>query len=86
MAEVQEEVGRLRQEVEDQRRLMDAKGKGYADLESETTRLRGEADRIQKDASQKIAALNDRIKQLNAQLADVAGTRKATANEGFFKR
>jgi prefoldin subunit 5 len=49
--------------------------------------LRGEADRIQKDAGQKIAALNERIKQLNAQLADVAaGARKATANEGFFKR
>jgi twitching motility protein PilT len=86
MAEVQEEVGRLRQEVEDQRRLMDAKTKGYADLEAETSRLRGEADRIQKDAGQKIAALNERIKQLNAQLADVAGARKATANEGFFKR
>ena len=86
MAEVQEEVGRLRREIEDQRRLMDAKSKGYADLEAEASRLRGESDRIQKDAGQKIAALNDRIKQLNAQLADVAGARKATANEGFFKR
>lgn len=86
MAEVNDEVGRLRQEVDDQRRLMDAKTKGYADLEAETSRLRGEADRVSKDAAQKIAALNDRIKQLNAQLADVAGARKATANEGFFKR
>ncbi len=53
VAEFQEEVGRLRQEVEDQRRLMDAKTKGYADLEAETSRLRGEADRIQKDAARR---------------------------------
>jgi len=86
MAETQEELVRLRKEFEEQRRLMDAKSKGYADLESEASRLRNEADRIQKDAAQKIAALNDRIKQLNAQLADVAGAKKAAANEGFFKR
>jgi septal ring factor EnvC (AmiA/AmiB activator) len=86
MAETQEELVRLRKEFEEQRRLMDAKSKGYADLESEASRLRNEADRIQKDAAQKIAVLNDRIKQLNAQLADVAGAKKTAANEGFFKR
>ncbi|HWC65991.1 MAG TPA: type IV pilus twitching motility protein PilT, partial [Thermoanaerobaculia bacterium] len=86
MTEVQEEVVRLRQEVDDQRRLNDAKAKGYADLESEAARLRNEAERTQKDAAQKIAALNDRIKQLNQQLADYAGGRKPAANEGFFKR
>ena len=86
MAEVQEEVVRLRQEVDDQRRLNDAKAKGYADLESEAARLRNETERAQKDAAQKIAALNERIKQLNQQLADYAGGRKPAANEGFFKR
>jgi len=86
MAEMQEEVARLRQEVDDQRRLMDAKSKGYADLESEAARLRNDADRVQKDATQKIAALNERIKQLNQQLADGPGGRKPAANEGFFKR
>jgi len=86
MAEVQEEVTRLRQEIDDQRRLNEAKAKGYADLESEAARLRNEAERTQKDAGQKIAALNDRIKQLNQQLADSAGGRRPAANEGFFKR
>jgi len=86
MAEVQEEVTRLRQEIDDQRRLNEAKAKGYADLESEAARLRNDTERTQKDAAQKIAALNDRIKQLNQQLAEYAGGRRPAANEGFFKR
>jgi len=86
MTESQDEVARLRQEVDEQRRLMDAKSKGYSDLESEAARLRNEAERAQKDGAQKIAALNERIKQLNQQLAEYAGTRKPAANEGFFKR
>ncbi len=86
MAEVQEEVVRLRQEIDDQRRLNEAKAKGYADLESEAARLRNETERAQKDAAQKIAALNERIKQLNQQLSEYVGGRKPAANEGFFKR
>jgi len=86
MAEAQEELARVHQEADDQRILMDAKSKGYADLESEAARLRNEADRAQKDAAQKIAVLNDRIKQLNQQLSEYAGGRKPAANEGFFKR
>jgi twitching motility protein PilT len=86
MAEIQEEVTRLRQEIDDQRRLNEAKAKGYADLESEAARLRNDTERTQKDAAQKIAALNDRIKQLNQQLAEYAGGRRPAANEGFFKR
>jgi hypothetical protein len=86
MTETQEELARLRQEADDQRKLMDAKSKGYADLESEAARMRGETERAQKDAAQKIAALNDRIKQLNQQLSEYAGGRKPAANEGFFKR
>ncbi|HET7452012.1 MAG TPA: PilT/PilU family type 4a pilus ATPase [Thermoanaerobaculia bacterium] len=86
MSEVQEEVVRLRQELDDQRRLNDAKAKGYADLEGEAARLRNETERTQKDSAQKIAALNDRIKQLNQQLADYAGGRKPAANDGFFTR
>jgi twitching motility protein PilT len=85
MSEAQGEINRLREELDDQRRLMEAKTKGYAELEGEASRLRGEADRIQKDAGQKIAALNERIKQLNNQLADPSGKKQAAA-EGFFKR
>jgi twitching motility protein PilT len=86
MVEAQEELARVHQEADDRRILMDAKSKGYADLESEAARLRNEADRAQKDAAQKIAVLNDRIKQLNQQLSEYAGGRKPAANEGFFKR
>jgi twitching motility protein PilT len=85
MSEIQSEADRLREELEEQRTFMEAKSRGYAELEAEAARLRNEVDRSQKDAAQKIAALNDRIKQLNQQLADLGPRRPATA-EGFFKR
>ena len=86
MSEIQDEVVRLRQELDDQRHLMEAKSKGYSDLEGEAARLRNEAERAVKDGAQKIAALNERIKQLNQQLGEAGGGRKSAANEGFFKR
>jgi twitching motility protein PilT len=87
MAEHEEELTRLRSELEEQRKLLEAKARGSAELEAESARLRNEASRAQQDATQKIAALNDRIKQLNQQLADVgASGKKPAASEGFFKR
>lgn len=84
--EYEEELGRLRNEVEDQRRLLEAKSRGTAELEAEASRLRNEVGRAQQDGAQKIAALNDRIKQLNQQLADLATGKKPAPSEGFFKR
>lgn len=85
MSEAEQELALLRRELEEQRLFVAAKTKGYEELESELVRLRNDADRSQREAGQKIAALNDRIKQLNQQLADLGG-RKTSAGEGFFKR
>lgn len=86
MAELNTEMEDLRREIDEQRQLNEAKGRGFQELEAENTRLRGELDRLQKDASSKISSLNDRIKQLNLQIAEGAGGKRTSASEGFFKR
>jgi twitching motility protein PilT len=86
IGEMTEDYERLKQEREEMRMLIEAKTAGAAELESEASRLRNEVERNKAEAAQKMAALNDRIKQLNAQLAELSSGKKPQPAEGFFKR
>ena len=86
LSEAEDAAAAIRKELGEVRSQMDARIRASAELEAEISRLRADNDRVQKDAAQKIGALNDRIKQLNAQLAEFASGKRPAANEGFFKR
>jgi twitching motility protein PilT len=86
LSEAEDESAKLRKDLDLLHSQMDARNRAAAELEAEIGRQHSDNDRLQKDSAQKIGALNDRIKQLNAQLAEFASGKRPAASEGFFKR
>lgn len=79
LTEKEEEIARQKAENDSLRRSADERHRNVADLEGEITRLRAENERITKDTQQKIAQLNERIKELNQRILIAEGGGKMTA-------
>ena len=74
-------------ELRDQRRVIEGRDQVLNDAETENTRLKSDAERISREFQQKIAQLNERIKELNQRLVLAEGGPKAAAGQGgFFKK
>jgi twitching motility protein PilT len=86
LAEKEQEIARQKAETESLRRSGDDRHKTVGELEAEISRLKTENERLAKDGQQKIAQLNERIKELNQRVLIAEGGGKVAANQGFFKR
>ena len=87
LEEKDEEIARQRAENQELRRGEDEKHHNVAELEAEIGKLKGENERLGRDSQQKIAQLNERIKELNQRiLIAEGGGGKVSAGQGIFKR
>jgi twitching motility protein PilT len=85
LADKDEEITRLGAQVNDKNRTVEGRSQTITEMEEEIQHLKTENDRIQKEASQKIALLNERIKELNQRVMGEPNTGKI-AQQGFFKK
>ena len=81
LAETDEQVGALELELGDLRAALEANTGGVDELRRQLELAQAESQRLRDEAQQKINALNDRIRELNARLQD-----GGKAGTGFFKR
>ena len=92
LSEKDEEVNKHMMDLRDQRRVIEGRDQVLSDLESENSKLKTDADRIGRENQQKIAQLNERIKELNQRLMLAEGGGRAAASGGaasgggFFKK
>ncbi len=90
LTEKDEEVGRITAELRDQRRVIEGRDQVLTDMENDNARLKADAERINREYQQKIAQLNERIKELNQRLTLGEGGGRAAASQGggggFFKK
>jgi len=89
LSEKDEETNKFMMELRDQKRVIEGRDQVLTDLESENTRLKTDADRVGREFQQKIAQLNERIKELNQRLVLAEGGGRAPAQAGgggFFKK
>jgi len=80
LAEKDDQIAQLEQEIADLRTTIDANVGGADDLRRQLDQVQAENARLRDESQQKINSLNERIKSLNQQLQD--GGKGA----GFFKR
>ena len=80
VAEKDDQIATLEQEIADLRATVDANVGGADDLRRQLEQAQAETARLRDESQQKIASLNERIKSLNQQIQD--GGKGA----GFFKR
>jgi hypothetical protein len=83
LAEKEEQVAALDAEITDLRRRLDDSFGGTDDMRRQVEVAQAEAQRVRDESNQKIAALNERIRELNARIAGQGGK---TPSSGFFKR
>jgi len=89
LSEKEEELNKYMMELRDQRRVIEGRDQVLTDVEGENNRLKADNDRVSREFQQKIAQLNDRIKELNQRLVLAEGGPKAAAGQGgggFFKK
>jgi len=87
LSEKDEEVNRYVAEVRDQRRVIEGRDQVLNDAENENAKLKADSERVTREYQQKIAQLNERIKELNQRLVLAEGGPKAAAGQGgFFKK
>lgn len=85
LADKDEEITRLGAQLNDKNRTVEGRSQAITEMEEEIQHLKTENDRIQKEALQKIALLNERIKELNQRVMGEPSTGKV-AQQGFFKK
>ncbi len=83
LAEKDEQITALDGEVTDLRRRLDESAGGSDDMRRLVEQAQAETQRVRDESNQKIAALNERIRELNARLS---GQGSKTPSSGFFKR
>ena len=81
-----EEIARLESQLHDKDRTAEGRGQTITDMEDEVQHLKTENERIQKEGAQKIAQLNERIRELNQRVIGVEGSTGKIAQQGFFKK
>jgi chromosome segregation ATPase len=91
ISEKDEEVNKHMMELRDQKRVIEGRDQVLTDMETENGRLKADAERINREFQQKIAQLNERIKELNQRLMLAEGGGRAAAGQGgggggFFKK
>jgi len=89
LTEKDEEIARQHEENQALRRAEDERHHNLAELEAEIGKLKTENERLGRDSQQKIAQLNERIKELNQRILMAEGGGaggKVTAGQGIFKR
>lgn len=87
LTEKDEELNKYMVELRDQRRIIEGRDHVLTEAETENARLKSDAERISREFQQKIAQLNERIKELNQRLVLAEGGPKAAAGQGgFFKK
>jgi predicted nuclease with TOPRIM domain len=89
LQEKEEQVAALAADIAERDRLVEARAQQGAEAEGEIQRLRQENERTRQEMATKVAALNERIKELNNRLmggAAAAPTAPPPAQSGFFKR
>ncbi|HWZ86091.1 MAG TPA: PilT/PilU family type 4a pilus ATPase [Thermoanaerobaculia bacterium] len=93
LTEKDEEVNKYMMELRDQKRVIEGRDQVLTDMESDNSRLKADAERINREFQAKIAQLNDRIKELNQRLMLAEGGGRAAAGQGgaaggggFFKK
>jgi len=90
LSEKDEETNKFMMELRDQKRVIEGRDQVLTDMETENARLKSDADRISREFQQKIAQLNERIKELNQRLMLAEGGGRAPAGQasggGFFKK
>src|SRR4029450_4347475 len=82
LSEKDEEINKYMMELRDQRRVIEGRDQVLNEAETEKAGLKGDADRVGRETQQKIAALNDRIKELNQRLVLAEGGGRAAAAQG----
>ncbi len=83
MQERDEQIATLDSELTDLRRRLDEATSGTDDVHRELELAQAEAQRVRDESNQKIAALNERIRELNQRLT---GQPAGKNPPGFFKR
>ncbi len=83
MLEREEQIASLDAELTDLRRRLDEATSGTDDVHRELELAQAEAQRVRDESNQKIAALNERIRELNQRLT---GQPAGKNPPGFFKR
>jgi predicted nuclease with TOPRIM domain len=88
LSEKDEEINKYVMELRDQRRVVEGRDQVLNDVESENAKLKADGERISREFQQKIAQLNERIKELNQRLVLAEGGPRAAAGQGggFFKK
>lgn len=82
LAEKDDQIAQLESEIADLRSTLDSSSTSADEMRRQLEVSQSESQRVRDDAQQKIAALNERIRQLNQQLQDSG----AKPQSGFFKR
>lgn len=90
VTEKDEVIAALEHDIEERERQVQAKAQMGAEAESEIQRLRADGERQRQEMANKVAQLNDRIRDLNQRLLGTGGQSAVAATpgnpQGFFKR
>jgi predicted nuclease with TOPRIM domain len=87
LSEKDEEINKYMVELRDQRRIIEGRDQVLNDSEGENAKLKADGERVTREYQQKIAQLNERIKELNQRIVLAEGGPKAAAGQGgFFKK
>jgi twitching motility protein PilT len=86
LTEKDEEISRQRAENQALLRAEEERHQNVAEMEAEIGKLKTENERLARESQQKIAQLNERIKELNQRVLIAEGGGKMTAGQGIFKR
>ena len=84
LAEKDAEIARSAENLERANQHGEDRGQAIASLEEETSRLRTEIERIQRDNQVKTLQLNERIKELSQRV--LTAEQPKVAQGGFFKK
>jgi len=81
-----EQIAALEQEITDLRRMMEADSSNVDAVKQQLEQLQAENQLLRDEAAKKVAALNERIRDLNQRLREAGGGAKTSKNpSGFFK-
>ncbi len=83
MFDKDEQLANLETEIRDLREMLDTNSGDTSSLRTEAEQAKVAVERIREESNQKIAALNERIRDLNQRLQDGGGGK---GQSGFFKR
>ncbi|MFY9550193.1 MAG: PilT/PilU family type 4a pilus ATPase [Thermoanaerobaculia bacterium] len=88
LSEKDEEINKYMMELRDQRRVIEGRDQVLNDTEGENARMKADSERVNREFQQKIAQLNERIKELNQRLVLAEGGARPAAAQGggFFKK